>query len=274
MKPDDIFISNKFDQELANAVRGDVPATLRVGYRYYTGSAGAYDPLKACQYFGSIAGQLAPAAAWLQYLTCRLFGPRDPGKAAANVLRALSGNGDPVAQTLWGRIIHRGLDGVPQDLNTASALYSAALSQFALAKTYRGELLLAVGKFDEAVSLFQQAAAAGETTSMLNLADLYTGYTSKWSYPKHFTDAKHWLYRAVQLGDGIAMYRLGLLYWYEGGAGKNPASKYMRLAFNLFQHSALSGYRYAAASTANCYANGLGVAKNPKLARFWNYKAA
>ena len=269
-KPDDLFAATSLVGDLQRARRGELTATLRVGFAYYTGMAGIRDIPRARAYFVVASRSSAAGCAWLGYLDAAAH--IKPGAAARRSdsfkgLVEAAQAGDPVGQTLLGRVYERGLAGYKPRPDKAQPLYVAAAPDFALAKTCWGRLLVKAGAYDKARLLFEQAAAVGETTGMIALADL----DSRMKGPKpRVSEMKRWLRKAGKKGDAVALYLYGIQYQ-KGtlGFGANP-----QRALKLLHQSARRGYKPAQDALATAYANGLGVTASAGSARFWARKAS
>jgi len=267
IKPDDLFVSNGFSDDLAKATRGDTVARLRVGYAYCTGRAGAINFVRARHHFRVAATQSTEASALLGFLDLKLHRNAPLNTAALKRLQQAANANDPVGRTLLGRAYEQGLRPCKQNLQTAQALYEAAAPHFALAKTYLGAMLLKTGKAKQGIRLLKQAATAGEGSSMLHLADLYVRQRKT----THIEKAKSLLRAGAELGHCAPLYRLGVLY--RDGTGV-PASAIPTLGFALMHRAAKAGHRPAQAAVGVAYKNGTGVKQNLKLAGFWTQKAA
>lgn len=270
-KPNDLFAAKSINGDWQRAQHGDLAATIRMGFAYYTGMAGMVDIPRARSYF-LVASHAAPAAAaWLGYLDAAAH--VKPGAAVRNWksfqgLVSASAAGDPVAMTLLGRVYERGLAGYKPRPDKALPLYISAAPDFALAKTYWGRLLLKSGGNQQAISLFQDAAKAGETTAMISLADLYSRMKSPAA--RKTGQLKQWLRKASKQGDPVALYLLGVQYQ-RGTLGftANP-----QRGLSLLHQSASLGNNQAQNALATAYANGAGGASSAQLARFWARKAS
>jgi TPR repeat protein len=254
MSPNDIFLTSAIEEDLVNGTRGDVSAAIRAGYRYLTGSAGRIDVGQARRYFQSACSRSLTAAAWLGWVDAHFRRDKTLARQGVARLQQAASAGDPVGQTLLGRVVERGWAGVRADQDAAKALYTAAAPRFALAKTYLAQILRSQDP-KAAISLFQDAAAAGEVTAMNDLADLYL---RKATEPKRFWEAKRLLRSAADRRDPVALFRLG-------GLSQDAP----RRAFHYIHRSAQLGYHPALAATGLAYARGVGIPRNPKAARFW-----
>jgi hypothetical protein len=263
MKPDDLFVPLVLEQDVAGANRGDVASALRLGYGYLTGSAGVIDLARARLNFGLAAPRSSAASAWLGYLDATLGSDPETNQRGIGRLQQAVDLGDPVGQTLMGRIYEKGRGGCRKDRQAAAALYTAASAEFALAKTFLGQMLLGRGNFRDAIRLFKDASAAGEVGSMVSLASLYLRERLK---KPNIIGAKRLLRAAVARNDRVALFRLGVIYR-DGIGGSAPGADHR--AFNLFHRSARLGYRPACTATARCYALGSGAPRSEKAARFW-----
>lgn len=211
MKPNDIFAFSAIKNEIALADGGALEASTRIGYRYYTGTAGKVDLKEAYRYFQ--AGMPNPVAeAWISYfdlIAGERFENASLKESGMRALNKLSNEGNAVGQTLLGRLYEMGQGGFDIDKEYARELYKAAVPFFALAGTYLGQMCMMEHKLDEAISLFKNSAENGETNGMVNLAEIYL---SKLRAPIKDIEARALLMEATRLGDIRAQYRLGVLY--------------------------------------------------------------
>lgn len=269
-RPNDLFAGKSVKGDLQRARRGDLAATLRVGFAYYTGMAGFVDIERARAYFLIASHTSLAGAAWLGYLDAAVrIKPRAAARNSSTFKALVSAAeaSDPVAQTLLGRVYERGLAGYRRRPDKARPLFAAAAPNFALAKTYLGRLLLKSGSTDDAISLFQDAAKAGETTAMISLADLY----SRRKQPTTKTaEVKRLLRVAGKKGDRVALYLLAMQYQ-EGTPGATPNPQ---RALTLLRQAAVRGNRPAQNALAAAYAAGAGGTTSEQLARFWARKAS
>lgn len=262
MKPDDLFLVTALIEDQAGAQRGDVTSTVRLGYRYFTGSAGVADSKRAYSYFQSTEAVSPIAAAFRAHLDTRSSSD-SVKKQATQRLQALSQSGDPIGQTLLGRAYEFGRGGLTASRGLAKQFYTSASPQFALAKTYLGQVLLQDGSgVKSALPLLVDASAAGETIAMYTLAAIYLGQLKD---PKWVPQARRLLNTAAGRGDAVAMCRLGSLYAQPMGGA--PATSH--LGFHLLRRSALVGYPPARTATGIAYANGDGIKVNQKAAAYW-----
>jgi TPR repeat protein len=268
--PNDLFAVTSLAQDSEQARRGDIAATVRVGFRYYTGMAGRVDIGRARSYFMVVSRKSLAASAWLGYL--EVATRKTPGLVARRsttfqglVSAAIAG--DPVGQTLLGRVYERGLAGYRPRPKNAKVLYAAAAPNFALAKTYLGRLLVKDGAYQEAIALFEDAVAAGETTAMIALADLYSRRKRS---PMKVAEVKRLLRMAGERRDRVALYLLGVQYQQGTRGFKADPQR----ALKLLHQSATKGYKPAQTALASAYANGAGGAAAAGLARFWARKAS
>ena len=269
-RPDDLFAAKSLIGDLQRARHGDLASALRVGFAYYTGMGGKLDILRARSYFLVASQSSLAGSAWLGYLDAAAH---LKSAAAARRSRSFQGlvsaaeAGDPLGQTLLGRVYERGLAGYRRRPDRAQRLYEAAAPNFALAKTYLGRSLLKAGKSKWAIALFEDAAKAGETTAMISLADLYSRL--KRPAPK-IPEIKRRLRAASKKGDPVALYLLGMQYL-QGTHGfeANP-----QRALKLLHKSATRGNKRAQDALTIAYENGAGGAASAQLARFWARKAS
>ena len=270
--PNSIFFHPSAQRDASAAALGDVAAHVRLGYQHLTGSARTVDPAQAAQHFAAAgqSGSLA-ASAWLGYTY--VLAPRLGHQAAEGVslIQAAANRGDPVAQTLLGRIQDRGLaPGVlRQDHGAAQKLLEAAAPHFALASTYLGESYLRLKNADgyaKAQRLFLSAADADEPNAMTALAKMYS---MGLGVPKNAVQSFQWLQRAVQWGDPAAIFQLGYFYRHAPGRLNDPQK-----ATAQYLQAALAGYVPAQTALGLCYAEGVGVSRDINQAVIWLSKAA
>jgi TPR repeat protein len=136
-----------------------------------------------------------------------------------------------------------------------------------LAKTYWGRLLLQSGGSQQAISLFQDAAKAGETTAMISLADLYSRMKSP---AGKVGQLKQWLRKASKKGDPVALYLLGVQYQ-RGTLGFQADPQ---RALKLLHRAASLGNNQAQNALATAYASDASGVSSAQLARFWARKAS
>jgi TPR repeat protein len=267
-QPDQLFAPISLSQESALARQGDLAATIRVGFAYFTGTAGRVDVERARSYFLVASRKSSAASALLGYLDAaarRIPGAKLRNSSSFRGLLNASTARDPVAMTLLGQVYEQGLAGYRPKPDKAKDLYTAAAPDFALAKTYLGMMLLKERAYKDAIALFEAAAAAGETTAIIALADLYSR-GGQMDLPK----AKRMLRTAAERRDRRALYLLGLQY--QNGTRGFPRDLPRGLRF--LHQSASLGYQRAQAALADAYANGAGGAASAELARFWARKAS
>ena len=266
--PNAIFLPASLSADRALAQRGDVTASIRLGYRFLTGTAGTIDPVQAYQLFSSVATKSPAAAAWMGFVAATAPELAGKGVDAVGLVRQASNSGDRVGAALLGRLYHHG-NGVPQDMNVAKQLYVNAAPNFALAQRYLAELYLESpnpGDHAKALPFVLTGQAVGDTGSMVLLSVMYTrgdGVT------KDYTAASRWLEIAAQRQDPVAMYQRGLLY----ARGHGPQKSY-EMAAELFQRAASAGYAPAQAALGVCYATGRGVQRDRNQAIRWLTLAA
>jgi TPR repeat protein len=144
--PDDLFAAKSINGDLQRAQRGDLTATIRMGFAYYTGMAGRVDIPRARSYF-LVASHAAPAAAaWLGYLDAAAH--VKPGAAVRTWksfqgLVSASAGGDPVAMTLLGRVYERGLAGYKPRQDKALPLHIGR-PQLCLGQDLLGQVAAAI----------------------------------------------------------------------------------------------------------------------------------
>ncbi|HVO99353.1 MAG TPA: tetratricopeptide repeat protein [Bryobacteraceae bacterium] len=266
--PNSIFLNADIAGDQKLAAQGNIAALTRLGFRHLTGSAGTVDGVQAYNYLAQAAQQWPAASALLGYAA--VIRPELAGKNinGVNLIIQASNAGDPVGMTLLGRLYHLGR-GVPQNTATARQLYNHAAPNFALASTFLGETYLqSANSADHASAVlpFLNAAMAGETLSMAELALMYVRGDG---VKQNYLNAAQWLEKAAQLGDPIAAYQRGLMYFKGQGSQKSQSE-----AVFLYRRAALAGYSPAQAELGVCFAKGRGVAKDLSQALYWLSLAA
>lgn len=124
----------------------------------------------------------------------------------------------------------------------------------------------AAGRHEEAVRLYRQAAALGNSNAMLNLGfTLGSGRVG----PKDQVEEVRWYRRSAALGNPEAMFNLGIMF--ERGKGVAPDGP---TAVEWYRRAAEGGSREALNGLAEIYMTGRVVPKDPKTARSWYRKAA
>jgi len=233
MNANDIFAMSLLQQDVSRASEGNILATVRTGYRYYTGLAGKRDLDLARSYFVLGAQGVEDASPWIHFMNLQAasLNSKPVPKSSFDNLSSLADTGDVIAVTLLGRAQERGYDGGDRDIAAAKAAYLSVGPQFALAQTFLGEIYVRHNHLDKAEPLFQLAAEKNETRAIVDLAQIYV-------HRLRAVAAKQLLKAAVVQNNFRAMYRLALLY--RGGIGKaNPKPN---LAKGLLQQAARMGY--------------------------------
>ena len=86
MQPDELFLLPAIEEDATQARNGDISATMRLGYRYLTGSAGSRDIHRARSYFAQISTASSAASAWLGFIDVSLS-PRTSNNYRAGLER-------------------------------------------------------------------------------------------------------------------------------------------------------------------------------------------
>jgi uncharacterized protein len=134
-----------------------------------------------------------------------------------------------------------------------------------LARLY-GQGLGVAKNLVEEIRLLRKAADAGNAFAMMNLAGKYATGSG---VPKDELESVRLLRKAVAAGLVEAMVRLGLQYEEGKGVAKNEAE-----AVRLYRAAAEAGHVRAAEFLGRMYANGRGVTRDIGTARKWYEKAA
>jgi TPR repeat protein len=269
-QPDDIFAVSSLTGDFDRAQKGDLASTLRLGFNFYTGRAGNTDIPRARALFLVAAKASQAGAAWLGYVDANVHstgGVSVRRRVSFQGLTAAANAGDATGQTLLGRVYERGLAGYVARPDKALTLYTLAAPKFALAKTLQGHLLVKSKNYKQAFSLFQEAAAAGETSAMVGLADLFS--RMKRSSPES-PEINRWLRTAGLKGDPVALCLHGL----QLKQGTYGFSADVKRAVTLLHRAARSGNGPAQTALAGIYSGGFGGSNAPTLARFWARKAS
>jgi TPR repeat protein len=250
-RPDDLFAPTAIAGDLERARGGDLASTIRAGFKYYSGMAGHMDVLRARSYF-LVASHVSPAgAAWLGYVDVCIHhgsGAAVRKRASFKGLVSAAQAGDPVAQTLLGRVYERGLAGYKPRPDKAQQLYVSAAPQFSLAKTFWGKLLVNQQQYTQALELFQAAAKAGDTAA---IADLH----SRSKHPdKMASQMNRWLRLAGERGDRTALYLHGVQHQ-KGSPGFSADPK---RGLSLLHSAAVRGHQQAQLAVSDAWAKGNG----------------
>jgi hypothetical protein len=145
--------------------------------------------------------------------------PRDPD-AAARYFQAAADRGHAPGRWNLALMIAAGSEAMPRDLPAAmAACREAADAGFVPAQATMGVLCAAVGRPDEAVHWWRQAAERGDAEAQFNLAQaLATGRGA----PADAKAAFDWFLRAAESGLVVAQARLGILYATGEGVAADP----------------------------------------------------
>lgn len=266
MTPNDLFLSSSPKDDLARAAKGDISSTIRAGYRYLTGLAGGIDREKARACLRPVANASPAVPALLAYIDAvdRKIQSDSTLKAdAMQTLKRAADAGEPVAQTLLGRLYERKGGGTMLQVAAARELYVAAAPRFALAATYLARMHMGARQREDAIALLEPAAAVGETYGMVDLAFLHIRDRREMT---RVVKAKRLLRSAAELGDPRASYQLAVQYYRDGLKGVLGAHG---RAFRLFGLAASTGYPPAEAAVGLCFLNGIAVPKDSQRAEYW-----
>lgn len=144
---------------------------------------------------------------------------RDPDAAVAH-LRAAAGRGHVPARWHLALLMAAGSEAVPRDLPAAmAACREAADTGFVPALATMGVLCSAVGRPDEAVRWWRQAAEGGDVEAQFNLAQAFAAGRGA---PADARAAFEWFLRAAESGLVPAQARLGVLYATGEGVAADP----------------------------------------------------
>ncbi len=140
--------------------------------------------------------------------------------AAAAALRAAAGHGHVPARWHLALLMAAGSEAVPRDLPAAmAACREAADTGFVPALATMGVLCSAVGRPDEAVRWWRQAAEGGDVEAQFNLAQAFaTGRGTSADSRAAF----EWFLGAAESGLVAAQARLGILYATGEGVAADP----------------------------------------------------
>lgn len=147
----------------------------------------------------------------------------------------------------WGVLEHRH--------NLATTLGAEWLKKVSAGLEWIGE----IRSWNDYLQQIPLAAAAGNPTAMTSFAmQFWRGQGKKQNYGT----ARKWLERAVEAGDALAMYLLGVMY--QDGLGM--WGQYYEKAAKLFRRSSNLGYAPAMVELGKMYAAGEGVRRNMQKA--------
>lgn len=130
----------------------------------------------------------------------------------------------------------------------------SAVCLVAAAPIKDAEDLIRGGKAEEAVTLLEKAAAAGDAESTNHLATLYDDGRG---VAQDLVRAAALYRQAAERGNRHAQWRLGVMLDMSEGVGENPAE-----AVEWFRKAVAQGDRTAMSSLAVMYATGRGVAQD------------
>lgn len=121
-------------------------------------------------------------------------------------------------------------------------------------------------EYEEAVRLYQKAAAQGNTRAQYNLGYCY--HLGE-GVSRNLKEAVKWYYMAADRGNALAQNNLGYCYQYGEGVLINQEN-----AVKWYRKSAGQGHAPAQYNLGTCYEEGEGVRQNKAEARKWYQKAA
>ena len=245
----------------------------------YEDDSAAWDALRlACE--NSYAAH--PDTPRYAYQLARLYSARDYNVSAEKYLKTAAEQGDPVAQSEYGKILNdQGFDGT--DWQKKAAAQGIVPAMEALGDYYDADENPAAAR-----DWYQKAAAGGELHAALRLGDYYR--------ERDPAKARTYYQAATALGEPEARYKLAELLrasdpaaaraWYrkaalEGYDNTNSAAKAAETLGDLYRHGenvpqnlteAYSWYSRAATipaemALATMYENGEGVEADPVRAR-------
>jgi len=166
----------------------------------------------------------------------------------------------------------KGVVGVKfDDLDPVKAIASCRAAVAAQPDTARlgyelGRAVLKGGALEEAIALFQKAAAAGEAAAMNSLAYAYENGRGA---PKDMALAARWYRKSADAGNAASMHLLGWHYQKGTGVPEDAGE-----ALSWFRKAAEAGFPAGMVDVGQAYAHGRGVPKNPAEAARWFAKAA
>ncbi|MDI9819099.1 MULTISPECIES: tetratricopeptide repeat protein [unclassified Legionella] len=266
--PDKMRQAREIYQDFAE--RGDKEGQLKLAYLYDKGLGGQVDSELAAKWYGLAADQGQPIA---QYLLGQLYQLGKIGKKPdydeARKWYAASESNYPKSAVALGFIY----DTVDDDYQKAHKNYQLAaeknnkVGQFNLALIYEDGKGVPVD-YAKAKVLYSKAAESGHKKSMTQLADLY--FHGLAGDKRDEQQALYWYKKAAELGDGDALYKLGLL----SETGVATKLDFVN-AVNYYQQAASKGNEKAKLALARMHQYGLGVSKdNQKAAELYKELAA
>eukprot|EP01018_Ginkgo_biloba_P003517 Gb_37692 [translate_table: standard] len=189
--------------------------------------------------------------------------------AASRVCRSWKEGLAPLREAMlfvqWGKRFKHGKGGVCRNHDKAlESFLKGAARGSAAAMVDAGLLLWEMGRKDEGIELYREAAELGDPAGQCNL-----GLSFLQAEPSNSREAVKWFYRAAFAGHVRAQYSLALCLQQGRGVECNPMK-----AARWYIRAAEGGSTRAMYNTALCYLSGEGIIRNYQEARKWMKRAA
>lgn len=164
----------------------------------------------------------------------------------------------------YGKRFKHGRGGVRRNLEKAlDSFLKGAARGSTLAMVDAGLIYWERGQKEEAIALYQKAAALGDPAGQCNLGISYL------HAPQNHKEAVTWLHRASNCGHVRAQYQLALCLHQGHGVDRN-----LQEAAKWYLKAAEGGYVRAMYNASLCYTFGEGLSHSHRQARKWMKRAA
>ncbi|OMO80086.1 hypothetical protein COLO4_24251 [Corchorus olitorius] len=165
----------------------------------------------------------------------------------------------------YGKRFKHGRGGVRRNLEKAlDSFLKAAARGSTLAMVDAGLIYWERGQKEEAIALYQKAAALGDPAGQCNLGISYLN-----AQPQNHKEAVKWLHEASVGGHVRAQYQLALCLHHGLGLDRN-----LQEAARWYLKAAEGGYVRAMYNVSLCYTFGEGLSHSLRHAKKWMKKAA
>lgn len=238
-----------FDWFLKAAEGGHIKAQNDVGVLYLEGRGTRKDTEKAFEWIERAANKNnLPAMMNLGRIYLQGIGKSKDEKEALRWFLKAADLGSPQAKILVAEMHLDGKGGVQPNLKEAAEWYTSAAQGSSDAKNNAGVLFKMLNEEankPEAITLFHEAAEAGNPAAQMNLANHY--YQGE-GVEKNLTEAFKWYLKAAEQNVVGADWNLAVMYQKGEGVDKNLTE-----AIKWFEKAALRGDTEAAFTVGNLY---------------------
>ncbi|KAF3793686.1 F-box protein [Nymphaea thermarum] len=189
--------------------------------------------------------------------------------AASGVCRAWREGLQPLREAVvlvrWGKRFKHGTGGVRRNVPKALETFLKAASRgCAAAMVDAGLIYWEMGKKDEGIALFQEAALLGDPAGQCNL-----GLSCLQAESPNLKEAVKLFYEAASKGNTRAQYSLALCLQQGRGVERD-----LPKAARWYLKAALGGNPRAMYNASLCYSSGEGMPRSYQQARIWMKRAA